>query len=86
MVSYAIGCGIPAMAAVSIDSLEGLSGLGGRLLLGLLADRLGAKQVLIAGLAVQTCAIVSYLMVNRLGQFYALSLIFGTAYGGVMPL
>jgi len=42
--------------------------------------------VLIAGLAVQACAIVSYLMVNRLGQFYALSLIFGTAYGGVMPL
>jgi MFS family permease len=86
MVSYAIGCGIAPMAAVSIYSLEGLSGLGGRLLLGLLADRLGAKRVLIAGLLVQSAAIASYLLVNRLGEFYTLSVIFGLAYGGVMPL
>jgi MFS family permease len=29
MVTFAIGCGIPAMAAVSVYSLAGLSGLGG---------------------------------------------------------
>jgi MFS family permease len=86
MVSYAIGRGVPAMAAVSIYSLEGLSGLGGRLLLGVLADRFGAKRVLIAGLLVQAFAIGTYLFVNRLGEFYALSVVFGTAYGGVMPL
>src|SRR5258708_2492006 len=86
MVSYAIGCGVPAMAAVSIYSVEGLSGLGGRLLLGVLADRLGAKPVLIAGLLVQALAIASYLFVNRLGEMHVLSVIFGTAYGGVMPL
>jgi MFS family permease len=86
MVSYAISCGVPAMAAVSIYSVEGLSGLGGRLLLGLLADRLGVKPVLVAGLMVQALAIATYLAVDRLGQFYALSIVFGTAYGGVMPL
>jgi len=86
MVSYAIFCGVAPMAAVSIYSLEGLAGLGGRLLLGVLADRLGAKPVLIAGLTVQALAIGSYTFVNRLGEFYALALIFGTAYGGVMPL
>jgi len=86
MVSYAIGCGIAPMAAVSIYSLEGLSGLGGRLLLGLLADRFGAKHVLIAGLLVQSAAIASYLVVSRLGDFYTLSVVFGLAYGGVMPL
>src|SRR5262249_42027518 len=58
----------------------------GRLLLGVLADRLGAKPVLIAGLLVQALAIGSYLLVSRLGEFYALSVIFCTAYGGVMPL
>ena len=57
MVSYAMLCGIPAMTAVSIYSVEGLSGLGGRLLLGVLADRLGAKRVLIGGLLVQALAI-----------------------------
>jgi MFS family permease len=86
MVSYAIGCGIAPLAAVSIYSLEGLAGLGGRLLLGLLADRIGAKPVLIAGLLVQAVAIACYLFVDRLGQFYTLALVFGTAYGGVMPL
>jgi MFS family permease len=86
MVSQAMICGIPAMTAVSIYSLEGLSGLGGRLLLGVLGDRLGAKPVLVGGLLVQALAIGCYLFVNRLGEFYALSIVFGTAYGGVMPL
>ena len=86
MVSYAMLCGIPAMTAVSIYSVEGLSGLGGRLLLGILADRLGAKRVLIGGLLVQALAIGTYLYVSKLGEFYALAIVFGTAYGGVMPL
>jgi MFS family permease len=86
MVSYAIGCGIAPLAAVSIYSVEGLAGLGGRVLLGLLADRYGAKRILIAGLLVQSFAIASYLVVSQLGEFYALSVVFGTAYGGVMPL
>ena len=86
MVSYAMLCGVPAMAAVSIYSVEGLAGLGGRLLLGVLADRLGVKRVLVAGLLVQAFAITSYLFVSRLGEFYLLAVVFGTAYGGVMPL
>ncbi len=86
MVSYAMLCGVPAMAAVSIYSVEGLAGLGGRLLLGLLADRFGVKPVLIAGLLTQSLAIGSYLFVSRLGEFYGLAVVFGTAYGGVMPL
>jgi len=86
MMSYAIWCGVPPMAAVSIYSVEGLSGLGGRLLLGVLGDRLGAKPVLVAGLLVQAFAIGTYLFVHQLGEFYALSVVFGTAYGGIMPL
>jgi len=46
-VSYAISCGIPMLAAVSIYSLEGLAGLGGRIAFGLLGDRFGAKRVLV---------------------------------------
>ncbi|MBI2740150.1 MAG: MFS transporter [Rhodospirillales bacterium] len=86
MVTYAIGCGIPAMAAVTVYSLAGFSGLGGRLLLGVLADRLGAKPVLVAGLMVQALGAGAYLFVRELGELYALSVVFGIAYGGVMPL
>jgi MFS family permease len=86
IVSYAIGCGIPAMAAVSIYSVEGLAGLAGRLLFGVLADRYGARRLIVLGLLVQSLAIVTYLFANTLGQFYVLATIMGTAYGGVMPL
>jgi MFS family permease len=86
MVSYAMLCGIAPMAAVSIYSVAGLSGLGGRIALGLLADRGGAKPVLATGLLVQALAIGTYLLVGQLGEFYALSIAFGFAYGGVMPL
>ncbi len=85
-VSYAIGCGLPAMTAVTIYSVEGLAGLTGRLILGVLADRLGAKHVLIAGLVVQALAAGAYALTSRLGEFYAVAVIFGFAYGGVMPL
>lgn len=86
MVSYAMICGIAPLTAVTIYSVAGFSGLGGRLLLGALADRVGAKPVLVGGLTVQALCIATYLAVFRLGEFYALSVVFGLAYGGVMPL
>jgi MFS family permease len=86
MVSYAMICGIAPLTAVTVYSLAGFSGLGGRLLLGALADRLGAKPVLVGGLFVQAMSVATYMAVAQLGEFYALSVIFGLAYGGVMPL
>ena len=86
VVSYAMFCGLGSMAAVSVYSVEGLAGLGGRLLLGVLADRFGAKRVIVTALLVQTFAIAAYLKVNELSEFYTLAVIFGVAYGGVMPL
>ena len=85
-ISYALVCGIPTVAAVSIYSLEGLAGLGGRIVFGLAGDKYGAKRVLIAGLFVQAFAAGSFMFAHRLGEFYAVSAVFGFAYGGVMPL
>jgi MFS family permease len=86
MVSYAMFCGVAPLAAVTIYSVEGLAGLGGRLLFGIAADRIGVKQVLIAGLLIQAAIIPAYLLAREVGQFYALAVIFGGTYGGVMPL
>lgn len=85
-VSYAIGCGLPVTAAVTIYSMEGAAGLGGRLLFGALADRYGAKPILVGGLLVQALAAAAYLAVDQLDGFYAVALVFGMAYGGTMPL
>jgi MFS family permease len=85
-VSYAVSCGIPLIAAVSIYSLEGLAGLGGRVVFGILGDRLGATRVLIYGLLVQAFVALAYYYVRELGTFYVVAALFGFIYAGVMPL
>jgi MFS family permease len=85
-VSYAVSCGIPMMAAVTIYSVEGLAGLGGRVVFGIAGDRLGAKRVLVFGLLVQAVAALFYLTVRELPAFYAAAALFGFIYAGVMPL
>jgi len=85
-VSYAVSCGIPLIAAVSIYSVEGLAGMGGRIAFGILGDRLGAKRVLVAGLLLQAFGALAYFFVRDLGAFYAVAALFGFIYAGVMPL
>jgi MFS family permease len=85
-ISYAVACGLPLMTAVSVYSLEGLAGLGGRVVLGLMGDRYGAKRVLIGGLLIQALAAGSFVFARRPEEFYAVAAVFGFAYGGVMPL
>jgi MFS family permease len=85
-VSYAISCGIPLVAAVSIYSVEGLAGLGGRVAFGFLGDRFGAKRVLVSGLLLQAFGALAYFFVRELSMFYAAAVLFGFVYAGVMPL
>ncbi|MDB5472264.1 MAG: transporter [Caulobacter sp.] len=85
-VGYAVSCGIPLMAAVSIYSLEGLAGMGGRLGFGLLGDRFGARRILILGLLAQALVALSYYWVRELLAFYTVAAMFGFIYAGTMPL
>ena len=85
-ISYAVSCGIPLIAAVSIYSVEGLAGMGGRVAFGILGDRLGAKHVLVGGLLLQAFGALAYYFVRDLGAFYAVAALFGFIYAGVMPL
>jgi len=84
--SYAVSCGIPMIAAVSIYSVEGLAGMGGRVAFGILGDRLGAKRVLVVGLLLQAFGALAYVFVQQLGAFYAVAALFGFIYAGIMPL
>lgn len=85
-VSYAVTCGIPLMAAVSIYSMEGLAGMGGRLVFGLLGDRFGAARVLVLALLAQAIVVLGYVYARQLGSFYTVAALFGFTYAGVMPL
>ena len=85
-VSYAVTCGIPLITAVTIYSVEGLAGLGGRIAFGLAGDRFGARRTLIVGLVMQAFFAASYYFASSLNVFYAVAVLFGFTYGGVMPL
>ncbi|TXI85484.1 MAG: MFS transporter [Cupriavidus sp.] len=85
-VSYAIACGIPLVAAVSIYSIEGLSGLFGRVVFGVLGDRFGARKVLVTGLLIQAVGALGYLFAQKISGFYFAAALFGFVYAGTMPL
>ncbi|MFT4279601.1 MAG: MFS transporter [Rhodopseudomonas sp.] len=85
-VSYAVTCGIPMIAATSIYSVEGLSGMFGRIGFGLAGDRFGAQRVLVIGLLAQALGVLAYAFVGGLGGFYAVAVAVGFIYAGTMPL
>lgn len=85
-VSYAVTCGIPMIAAVSIYSVEGLAGMFGRIGFGLAGDRFGAQRVLVIGLLAQAFGVLAYVFVSTLGPFYAVAALVGFIYAGTMPL
>src|SRR3990170_611718 len=86
MVTHAIDQGVAAMVAATVFGVSGLSSIAGRIGCGMLADRFGAKRTLIAGLGLQAVMILSYRFTGAAAAFYAAALVFGVAYGGVMPL
>jgi MFS family permease len=86
MVTHATDQGLGAMTAATALGVSGLSSIVGRVGGGVLADRFGAKPTLVIGLALQAAMIPVYLLARDAALFYALAIVFGVSYGGVMPL
>ncbi|HET8578961.1 MAG TPA: MFS transporter [Methylomirabilota bacterium] len=86
LVTHAMDQGVAKMAAAGILGASGLSSIFGRIGTGIVADRFGAKRTLLTALALQAVLILSYVSVSGVGPLYAVSLVFGVAYGGAMPL
>lgn len=86
MVAYASDGGLPPVTAASLFGISGLASIIGRLGTGVIADYFGAKRTLVAGLTLQAFAISLYLFAESFWSLFLLALLFGPAYGGVMPL
>ena len=86
LVSHAMDQGVARMTAASILGVSGLMSIFGRIGTGIVADRVGAKPTLLAALSLQALLILLYLFATGPAALYAVSLAFGVAYGGAMPL
>src|SRR6266699_1981260 len=73
MVTHAIDHGVPAMAAATVLSVASLASLSGKIVCGLVADRVGATRTLLSGLALQAVAVSLYVFTRDLASFYALA-------------
>jgi MFS family permease len=86
LVSHAMDQGVAKMAAAGILGASGLTSILGRIGAGIVADRMGAKRTLLTALSLQAGLIFLYLFATSTGSLSTLSLGFGVAYGGAMPL
>ncbi len=86
MVSQVIDAGVPKLAAATVFAWASLASIAGRVGTGVLAERWGSKNVMVAWLFMQALAVILYLFPVGYGSFTALAVYFGLTYGGVMPL
>jgi len=81
--------GMPQANVAAIASLVLFSSIGGRLLMGWLADRFPRKYVMILIYAIVASAIPLLFIADRPGALYAFAIIFGLGLGGdymIIPL
>lgn len=82
LVPIAIESGIPHVQAAGLVGVMGLGTLIGRISLGVLSDRIGAKWALFITLVTQTAPVPLLLWVESPYAFYAIALMVGTGMGG----
>ncbi len=83
---YAIDIRIPAIVAASTLSIIGGSSIISRLSIGPISDRIGSRKVLSACLVLATLALIWLIFSKEIWGFYIFAVVFGLAYGGVVPL
>jgi MFS family permease len=86
MIAFITDSGFARMTAAAIFSTWALAGVGGRLVTGLIADRLGVRRTLMLMLTGQGLTILLYVLASQLWTFYTFGVLFGFIYGAVMPL
>jgi len=86
IVPYAVDIGISAIVAASILSIIAGSSFMGRLSMGFISDRVGGRLVLSTCLTLATLALIWLLFAKEIWAFYLFAVVFGFAWGGMVPL
>jgi len=83
---HAVDVGISSALAASIVSIWATTSLIGRNLAGFVSDRIGPTPSIILHLALMVLALAWLLFAREVWTFYVFAVIYGIAYGGVVPL
>jgi len=78
---YALDTGISAVMAASVVSIMGAVSIIGKLSIGLVSDRVGAKMSMTIAFILLTLAMIWTLFTRELWMFYIFALIIGVAFG-----
>ena len=86
VVIYATGLGISPASAANIMAIIGGVSIVGRITVGSIADRVGTRRALITSLAVLALTLFWLATAQEMWAIYLFAVIFGLAYGGLVPL
>ncbi len=86
IVPHAIVMGIPAASAAVILSIIGGLNTTGRVMLGIIGDRIGHRRALIVGFAFMSAALFWVLVAEEVWMLYLFAALFGFGYGGMVVL
>ena len=85
LVPHATDIGFSAVEAATILSLIGAAAIVGRVLMGIVADRIGRKVTIITCVLLQAGAMVWLIWAQDLWMLYLFALVYGFAFGGMSP-
>ena len=85
IVAYCGDLGYGVARGADMLSLMMAFGVLGRILSGLIADRIGGLRTLMLGSALQAVALFMYLLYDGLFSLYVISALFGLFQGGIIP-
>ncbi len=86
IVPYVVDIGISAIVAASILSLIPAMSVIGRVSMGFISDKIGARRALTACLVTLTLGLIWLLFIKEIWMFYVFAVVFGAAYGGAGSL
>lgn len=85
IVAYCVDLGFGVARGSEMLALMLAGGVVSRLASGMLADRIGATRVLLAGSVLQGLSLAAYIPFDGLASLYVVSAVFGLSQGGIVP-
>jgi len=86
IVPYAVDSGMTSVQAATLLTLIGISGIGGRLLSGLISDKTGIKPVMVFCLTALAVITLWIAFSNDTRTFYIFAAVYGITYSGFVTM